>query len=436
MSNTGRAMHESHHDLLLSFASGRRSCSANNPARNKPKVLGYWQESMANTPLGESLVVDDLSGYRGEARGPTGGRPASVLMATDPRLHALSASHAAAMISRRPTLGDSLFRGTAASGSATEARYSAFPTRPKHPGGEGSPFSACSSHRALLESPISDGCSRTAVDCEVDGAELGDLDCPDLSSLECIKEYSPIPGLPFSLTVTRSPAGSLSECGCPSLTGGSISELDTVDVDAYSLSVDVNGAEDDEEELIRAAWTLLRLNTDLLRWVQCWIFGDRSDDCIVNRLSRAWFRVDVRFRDHGEGSCDDEDQNMYAIPGLFGGTIYVCRHDHWERTLQVWTHGRDEGVKNLYFCAVIETACMLFHELIHICYASEDWVDGDFLDKCYDTYLSENLLMWALHNKYPAASHSRCCSGLDGCDLLYSDGAKQLSSACIDTGDY
>lgn len=172
----------------------------------------------------------------------------------------------------------------------------------------------------------------------------------------------------------------------------------------------VSGGSSELREILDAAWAVLLLNSDLISWIMCLVFGGNDGDCVNNVLANGPgldqnFIIEVTTATEGTcspcGKRNGVDGIMSAVVVPSG--VCVCASSRivqgWETT---WCCG--DGLDRL--CIVLEVASMLFHELTHVCWHSFN----DVPDDCQGSYIAGNTMKWALLQRYIDALSSECCN--------------------------
>ncbi len=238
--------------------------------------------------------------------------------------------------------------------------------------------------------------------------------------------------------------GGHAECGDICLNSQTLEDLRAI-TPSDETSVDVQGAYPDEEELLRTAWGVLRRNIDLMWWSLCKAYKDRLDDLVWDNegflhLQSEHDRIEAMYHNitaaitgglfertganrinitvHS-GNAEDGPLEANFQGWWFPHTIRIGRLNRmwYSRYMRMWTEAPTEEDR---YCAVIDLAATLFHELHHVlggdftnvdhrqCYdPTED--DGESPCPCDEIYLSENVFRWAIYQRYPEASSSWCC---------------------------
>ena len=201
-----------------------------------------------------------------------------------------------------------------------------------------------------------------------------------------------------------------------------VTELST---EAAASAIRLRGFEGTTEALFLHAWALLQNNEDLLEWSIRLVMGndkwnDKSGD-LADYLSgsRTRFSRRLTFSLVGDSSpsvfagCDT---GISWIMGAWVGAIsahtnplaqpviYVCgQHQQIRLAVQEFEDGA--GRSTSAACAIIWTACLMFHELTHVLFGIPDY----FVQQCEQAYRMENILRWALHQRYPGAADLETC---------------------------
>ncbi|MCK6503712.1 hypothetical protein L6R53_09985 [Myxococcota bacterium] len=265
--------------------------------------------------------------------------------------------------------------------------------------------------------------------------------------------------------------GSTSECVAEDVVR-SAADIDALDVSAASDAIQIEGAEYAEVGLILRSWALLRANTELVRWAWCWVEGDADHgDCVVNHIEGSegtvaghvlgWLLggigIDQRLKIKVEHR--PEEKGAAWATGQFdtggGGTITLwtsTESPFTTRAMQAWTSTASSADR---YCAVVDLACTLMHELAHVCWRLHeteeddlpeqwsDWIRGgvagldDWLfAACDKTYVAENIFRWAMYRRYGFVLTSSCCPStgnpqVGAADTSFgSDGFRQMSGTC------
>jgi len=252
-------------------------------------------------------------------------------------------------------------------------------------------------------------------------------------------------------------------CGLP-VKNGWLSDLQSLDPAADGGNVIVTGARTQaDEDLLRTAWAILKVNTDLIVWVVCWVINttrqairdwlieqlvqvvtgipiqlpDSYDTtaCILSKLFEisSTRYLELRIYRESDGDYDDwcEGWAASAWPIKEPNVIYICASgSSWRKWIGAWACGIDPNKDQ--FCAAVDLASTLLHELTHLCGRSPN----DSADNCEFTYLIASTFKWAMMQRYSALLHSECCAKYDGMDELFMfDGADKIDNDCIDCGN-
>lgn len=172
-----------------------------------------------------------------------------------------------------------------------------------------------------------------------------------------------------------------------------------------------DGGTANQRAVVKAAYSLLQQNMDLVAWIVCMAFGDThipNLKAVINTPSI----VTVRFSDEVSSTlcaaCGGSPDTVYfpsaptsyvafACPWL----ITFCSTDslikNWDKK---WCCASAES----RLCIVIDAAILIFHELCHVVGLQ---VGHD--DECDAIYMAEAGLGWAMHTRFPRAGDSPCC---------------------------
>jgi len=241
--------------------------------------------------------------------------------------------------------------------------------------------------------------------------------------------------------------GGNADCGDLCLNPKTLDDLRAI-VPGDETSVIVKNAHEDEEEILRTAWGILRRNPDLMAWSLCKGYKDRITNQVygsVEVFGKVLYRNEGRRiarnyenikRKLTEGLFERTGARRISIHmhntrtgGMFlepkfqgswiGHGIWISRFSRsWDRKYRrIWNEGESDADR---FCAAVDLAATLYHELLHVlagdfdetdhrqCYDPDD-EDGESHCDCDEMYLSENVFRWALYQRYSEASSSECC---------------------------
>lgn len=201
-----------------------------------------------------------------------------------------------------------------------------------------------------------------------------------------------------------------------------------------SLQTDEEEWDDAELELLRTAWAVLWLNTDLVEWVMCYITEGSGGGCVRGKILGTRQLARIRKDPVSTSSrCEPEEcrefgrcyANAMGMWGMGGGRIHLCSGGDSDLTIwtRAWTGFSGVTPMDLHqnrICAAISLASLILHELTHVCARSANDDPGE----CQVSYIAENNMLWALLQRYGAARLSSWCEDKvnDGDDLWYWDG--------------
>lgn len=183
----------------------------------------------------------------------------------------------------------------------------------------------------------------------------------------------------------------------------------------------VEGCDSQLESLIRAAWSMLQDNIDLVNWARCYVFGRKSSgqvkmSCLRDTILGSDEKIVKIYLQSGESLIDPGA----AAEGWWGWKIVIFGEDSfWKRRLSYWCCSVSDKTKT---CMAISVAALIFHELVHYCGRSKD--SGKNVDNCEWSYLAQSVIHWALLNRYPAAGSGNCCRKLVGDGSIFAGGMR------------
>ncbi len=162
-----------------------------------------------------------------------------------------------------------------------------------------------------------------------------------------------------------------------------------------------------EENLIRAAWSFLRENIDIVAWAYCHMtggtdakfLGQRELNELLEMIAGHEF-VYVRMSSLNTGGSG------MAINKLFGLAtgVYLGNGVHLSRPgIARYTNTWNSSVDASRCCAAISLSALLLHELSHLAGLNtiSDTVDDlPWNEPCYGTYMIESIYLWAMAKRY------------------------------------
>ena len=150
------------------------------------------------------------------------------------------------------------------------------------------------------------------------------------------------------------------------------------------------------QEFVRAAWGLMHLNTDIVRWVGCMIKPAVSGfaDCMVQAIGTNRRPTIDLSRTRAAG---DVPRRCATHACGFGDTIYIVTDDPGAAPfINLWNGATTTGGK---VCAAITLARLLIHELAHaVC--GQFHRRGGVAWQCDASGLVGNASQWCLAHRY------------------------------------
>lgn len=185
------------------------------------------------------------------------------------------------------------------------------------------------------------------------------------------------------------------------------------------------GCEAELRGLVRAAWSLLQDNLDLVEWTRCWVFGRSSSGrprlkCLERALDGSNGDVEITLRD------GVSPFNEYAAADGWCKRGIIIYHEQifWRRRLSNWCCGPDDETR---LCMLISVASSMLHELVHYCCRARDVGEGQ---ECHTSYLTQSVIEWALFHRYDVFGGGTCCDTVAQDDTVFAYGAE-----AADVGD-
>jgi hypothetical protein len=217
---------------------------------------------------------------------------------------------------------------------------------------------------------------------------------------------------------------------CPLPETGYVYECTEIAVTTTRWNFD--GGTEGQRAVLKAAFSLLQQNMDLVEWSLCLAFDIAVPfnlrDLIANPHSiKLRFSNDVSFEhwwsayvagestDTGGsgvslcGACSlDGDQIAYACPW----EISFCTDARYIQRWEGWCCAT--GQERL--AMAIGAAALVYHELLHVTgvqagHTERCRVEGEEDESCDRLYMAENTLEWALFTRFPIATLPECVDG-------------------------
>lgn len=174
-------------------------------------------------------------------------------------------------------------------------------------------------------------------------------------------------------------------------------------------------------DILRAAWAVLRQNTDLVSWATCWTFGPYNGNCVLSTIRRGWDGEDVQIRvdpdppSRFEGAAAATDD--FEFLWIDRRWIWIFpSDDYWQTAIALWCCEQNPEMA----CVAIDVACILYHELLHFCNLVGEDPTPD--TTCYQAYAADAAFRWAMYRRYKTLED----------DWFYKDGVHGYRQPCCD----